>query len=90
MRKKNPTPVWSGIKDSIIAMDQGGSNIVSEGTLKQQLQCRFSPSCCLLSAVMGCEQNVAGIMEAAASRDGSALAGFIPAVQEPLSGNVYS
>ena len=29
--EKNPTPVGHGIKDSIVAMDQGGSNIVSGG-----------------------------------------------------------
>jgi hypothetical protein len=31
MGEKNPTPVGHGIKDSIVAMDQGGSNIVSGG-----------------------------------------------------------
>jgi hypothetical protein len=30
-RQKNPTPVGRGTKDSIVAMDQGGSNIVSGG-----------------------------------------------------------
>ena len=29
--KKNPTPVGHGIKDTIYAMDQGGSNIASGG-----------------------------------------------------------
>ena len=29
--EKNPAPVWHGIKDPIVAMDQGGSNIVSGG-----------------------------------------------------------
>ena len=49
MGEKNPTPVGRGIKDSIVAMDQGGSNIVSGGALKQRLQCRTSPIRWLLS-----------------------------------------
>jgi hypothetical protein len=34
--KKIPAPVWHGIRDSIVAMDQGGSNIVSGGPAKPQ------------------------------------------------------
>jgi hypothetical protein len=29
--EKNPAPVWHGIKSPIVAMGQGGSNIVSGG-----------------------------------------------------------
>jgi hypothetical protein len=29
--KKNPAPVWLGIESPIVAMGQGGSNIVSGG-----------------------------------------------------------
>jgi len=31
LNEKNPAPVWHGIKDPIVAMGQGGSNIVSGG-----------------------------------------------------------
>jgi hypothetical protein len=35
-RKKNPKPVGLGIKDLIVAMDQGGVKHCQRGTLKQR------------------------------------------------------
>ena len=46
--KKNPKPVGLGIKDLIVAMDQGGVKHCQRGTLKQRDHNKNDQQACLL------------------------------------------
>ena len=53
-RKKNPKPVRLGIKDLIVAMDQGGVKHCQRGTLKQRDHSKNVRIACLLQLFSAC------------------------------------